>query len=459
MANNNLTNIQVYKKKWNFNIGLILFGVIFIYLIVTVLLYLTKNHISVYEVREGTILKDTAYTGLAIRDETIISAKRSGYINYFALEGNKVGAKTTICSISDDELKFEDSYEEDASEILTAEEQASIQLKVQSFSETFDENQFQDVYNLKDNITTMLDSKSNQSRQAQLDAMVLDGNQNLDIYTSDSDGIIVYSTDGYEGISISDVTEDMIHKTDYEKESFYNNMQIETGDPIYKLVRNDSWTVAILLDDNTAQELAETSSVKVKFSKDGTTAQAGFQIYNTESANLGFLSFDTSMIRYVNDRYIDLELILEDESGLKIPKSSVVSKEFYLVPQDYITQGGNSKESGVLVDTSEDNPEFQQSDIYYRDTESDMVYLSTEDFDEGTILVKEDTSDTYSLSEKGTLKGVYNINQGYAVFKQVTILCESDEYYIIEEGNSYGLSNYDHIVLYGDSVREDEVVY
>ena len=32
---------------------------------------------------------------------------------------------------------------------------------------------------------------------------------------------------------------------------------------------------------------------------------------------------------------------------------------------------------------------------------------------------------------------------------------ESDEYYIIAEGNSYSLSNYDHIALNGDSVRDN----
>lgn len=39
------------------------------------------------------------------------------------------------------------------------------------------------------------------------------------------------------------------------------------------------------------------------------------------------------------DRYLDIELILEDESGLKIPKSSVTKKDFYLVPENYLTQG------------------------------------------------------------------------------------------------------------------------
>lgn len=459
MANNNLTNIQVYKRKWNFNIGVILFGVIFIYLIVTVLIYLTRSHVSVYEVREGSILKDTAYTGLALRDETIITADRSGYINYFALEGNKVGVKTTICSISDQKLEFDEPAEQDVSESLTAEEQTSIQLKLQSFTDTFTDEKFSDVYSLKETLSTLFDSKSNQSRQAQLDAMTVNGNQDLQIYKSESDGIIIYSSDGYEDITLSDVTEDMISKTDYEKTGFYNNMEIHSGDPIYKLIKNDSWTVAILLDDDTAQEMAETSSVKVKFSKDGETAKAGFKIYNTEDANIAFLSFDTSMIRYVDDRYIDLELILEDESGLKIPKSSVVTKEFYTIPQDYLTQGGNSNETGVLIDNGSDDPQFQKAEVYYRDQENDMVYLSVDDFEKGTVLIKENSNDTVTLNKTESLQGVYNINKGYAVFKQITILCESDEYYIVEEGNSYGLSNYDHIALDGESVRENDVVF
>ncbi len=32
------------------------------------------------------------------------------------------------------------------------------------------------------------------------------------------------------------------------------------------------------------------------------------------------------MIRYADERYLNIELIFEDESGLKIPKSAVVEK-------------------------------------------------------------------------------------------------------------------------------------
>ena len=456
MSGNELTNIQVYRKKWNINIGVIIFGVIFIYLIVTVLLYLTSKHVSAYEVREGSILKDNAYNGFIVRTETVIPAEADGYVNYFALEGSKVGAKTRVYALSDKELKFTNTSSEELQE-LSSEEQASVLMKTQAFSDSFTEQQFDDVYALKDNISTILESKSSQSRQAQLDAMM--GENGPVVYNAASDGIIIYSTDGYENVTISDVTEDMIAKKNYEKTNLTNNHKVKAGDPVYKLIQDDKWSVVILLSDKMAQDLADTKSIKVRFSKDGETAWADFAIYNTKDANLGFLTFDSSMIRYVQDRYIDLELILEDESGLKIPKSSVTKKDFYLVPEDYLTQGGNNKETGVLIDTGKDNAEFKNVEIYFRDTEKGMVYLDPNVFEKDTVLRKPDSADTYSLKKTQSLKGVYNINKGYAVFKQINILCESEEYYIVESGNEYGLSNYDHIALNGKDVHENDVVF
>lgn len=458
MAGNKLTNIQVYRKKWNINIGVIIFGAIFIYLVVTVLLYLTGNHVTAYEVREGSILKDNAYTGFIVRDETIVQAESDGYVNYFALEGSKVGTKTHVYTLSDKKLELTSNIDEESQE-LTSEEQNSILMKTQSFSDNFREEQFSDVYTLKNNITNVLESKSNQSRQAQLDAMVAEGNNSLQIYTAVSDGIILYSTDGYENITTDQVTEDDISKANYESKNLTDNTKIKAGDPVYKLIRSNDWSVVILLNDETAKELADVNRVKVSFSKDNETTYAGFSIQTKKDTSYGILTFDSSMIRYAEERYLDLELILEDESGLKIPKSSVVTKKFYTVPKDYLTPGGNSSGTGVLIDIGKDQSQFQSVEVYYYDEESNLVYLDYDAFDSNTVLKKPDSSETYELTKTKKLKGVYNINKGYAIFRQVQILCESDEYYIVASGQDYGLTNYDHIALYGDSVRTDDVVF
>ena len=122
-----------------------------------------------------------------------------------------------------------------------------------------------------------------------------------------------------------------------------------------------------------------------------------------------------------------------------------------------MTQGGNSNETGVLIDDGSDSAKFQEAEVYYRDHEAGVVYLDMDLFDKGTVLRKEDSDNTYTLKDTKSLQGVYNINKGYAEFREVTILSESDEYYIVESGNEYGLSNYDHIALSGKGIRENDV--
>lgn len=460
MTGNEINNIQVYRKKWNINIGVIIFGVIFVYLVVTVLMYATAKHVSSYEVREGSILKDTSYTGLVLREETVIGAEADGYINYFAPEGSKVGRKTNVYSISSEKLDFsgQENTEESEDSGLTSEERDSIIQKAQSFSENFQNNKYEDTYTFKDSIENILSSSTAQSRQAQLSAMIESGQEGLTTYVASDDGIIVYSVDGYEDLAMDQVTADMISRADYQKTELFNNTKVKSGDPAYKLVTNEEWTLVIQLDEEMTKELADTTSVKVRFTKDDQTTWAGFQIYNTEDADLGFLTFDHSMVRYVGERFLDIELILEDETGLKIPKSSVTEKEFYIIPEDYITLGGNSSQSGVLVQSDGEDASFHAVDVYYRDSETGMVYLNMDELKKGDVLIKPDSADTYTISEKASLQGVYNINKGYAEFKPVGILCESEEYYIVKSGNDYGLTNYDHIALDGSEIQENELV-
>ena len=89
--------------------------------------------------------------------------------------------------------------------------------------------------------------------------------------------------------------------------------------------------------------------MKVRLDNENDTVWADFSILKKGKQYYGCLDFDKSMIRYADKRYLNVELILEDQSGLKIPKSSVIKKSCYAIPQDYITTGGNSSDSGVMI--------------------------------------------------------------------------------------------------------------
>lgn len=465
-----VTNIKSYRKKGPWNIGIVLFGVVFLYLTVSVLIYLTKDRIAIYEVREGSILKDTAYTGIVLRKESVVSAEQDGYVNYFLEEGQKVAVGTNVYAISSEKLADESEQQEDESVALSSEDWNSILMKAQAFNESFQPTQFSSAGTLKTEVGSVLTSKSAMNRLTQLNEILSAGNtEGVSVHTAADDGVIVYSTDGYEQLALGDVTDESLSKAGYMQNLCTNNMEVKAGDPVYKLITDEEWTLVIKLTKEMEETLLEKmgdkdyTSVKVRFTKDNETMWATLQIYNRGKEDAyGYFTFYNSMIRYASDRYLDIELILEDESGLKIPKSALTSKEFYVVSEDFLSSGGASKETGVLRQTKDKKgnavTEFVPVTVFYRDSESGMVYLDKSLFDEGDVLLREESTETTKIGQTDSLDGVYNVNKGYAVFKQVHILCESEEYYIVEEGNSYGLSNYDHIALDGTSVQENELV-
>lgn len=455
------SNVIQYRKHKHLNIGIVIFGIIFIYLIATIIMYLTTPRITVYEVRQGSILKDNAYTGLALREETIVYADAAGYANYYIEDNSKVRVGSKVYTLSDEKLDFEESSS-DTEIAMTKEESHAILLKIQAYNNQFQESDFSASYQLKEDIQNSLNTIASHSKSDQLDAMLSSGMyQDLTVKTAAKDGIIVYAVDGLEDVSLDNISSDQLHKKNYKKDTFSANHFVTSGKPVYKLITDNNWKLLVEISEDTKEALAEKKSVKVNFKKDNQELWANLSFVEQAEKPIACLTFSDAMVRYINDRYLDIELILEDESGLKIPKSAETSKEFYVVPKSYLTQGGNSSSDGVMRQSTDGDgnkiTEFLSVTVYYE--EDEVIYLDPYVFKKNDVLLKPDSAETFTLQEKRSLDGVFCINKGYAVFKQIHILCESDEYYIIEEGNSFGLSNYDHIALDSSSIKENDVVF
>lgn len=454
-------NVIKYRKRKPLNIGLVIFGIIFVYLIATIIMYITAPRITVYEVRQGSILKDNAYTGLAIREEMVVYTDSSGYVNYFAEDASKVRVGTKVYTLSGEKLVFEETAS-DVEVSLTDEERGSLLRRIQAYNNQFLENDFGATYQLKSELQSSLDRIVSHSKTDQLEQMLSAGNlSGVTVKTSAKDGVLVYSMDGLESLTAENVTVEHLRKANYKKTEFTNNNHIDSGEPVYKLVTSDHWQLLVEISEDTKTALVEKKSVKVNFKKDNQELRANISFLEGKETPVLCLSFDNSMVRYVSDRYLDIELILEDETGLKIPKSAETTKDFYVVPNTFLTLGGNSSNDGVMRQRKDsdgkDIAEFLHVTVYFE--EDEMIYLDPTEFHEGDVLIKPNSSEIYPLKETRSLKGVYSINKGYAMFKQIKILCESDDYYIIEEGNSFGLSNYDHIALDSQNIKENDVVF
>lgn len=461
MANTNSGKIKQYKKPLNINLGMIFFGIIFLYIIVCVFMYFTTKHVAGYQVKKGSLFVDNVYTGLALREETIITSNYSGYLNYYVSEGSRIGAYKMVCTV-DEGGRLQDIMNEQSMGENSLSETSLDKLRddIMDFTNDFDTRNFASTYDFKYAIEGNVLKLANSNILENLEKLNRSGDSGLiNICTAPDSGIVVYSYDGYEDFNPADINSDILAKEDYEKTQLIANELISAGEPIYKLITDETWSLIIETDAERADYLLEEEYVQVKFLKDQTVSWAEVQlITNSDEKYFLQLIFNNSMISFCSDRFVKIELLIEEEEGLKVPNSAIVQKEFYIIPEAYVSKSGENGESGVLKQVYDEDgnqiSKFIPVTIYSK--EDGNYYIDSTDLEMGNTLILTDSNDTVEIKERGSLVGVYNKNKGYADFKQIQILYQNEEYSIIKSNTEYGLIEYDYIVLEAETVDDDE---
>lgn len=465
MADQNPNKITKYRRPLNINIGMVIFAVIFIYIVICVFMYFTSKHIVWYEVQAGSLSTNNTYEAIAIRDETIVNATDNGYVNYFAREGARVAVGDLVYTV-DESGKLNDyiGISSTGENSLSQTDLAELKSDIVGFANSFDRRRnFNSVYDFKYEMEGNVLKLSNYNILESIESIQASELTGLiKQCTAILPGIIIYSTDGYEDLTLEMMTAEMFDKKNYEKTQLLSNDLVAAGDPVYKISSNEDWSLVIQVDKAREEELLKAEYVRVRFLKNQEVSWGKVESFTNEKGDIFVkLTFTNSMITFCNERFVDIELILEDETGLKIPNSSIVEKEFFIVPKGYVTKGGNSNASGVLreayTEEGEATTEFVEASIY-NETEEEY-YLDGASLRIGEYIVMPETSEKYALSKRGSLIGVYNINKGYADFKQINILYNNDEYSIVQSNTSYGLNVYDYIVLDATTVSEDELIH
>lgn len=459
------TKIRKYRKPLNLNIGMIIFGVIFIYVVVCVIMYFQTSRIVRYEVKEGSLATNNIYRGVIIRDETVIYNQAAGYIDYCAREGERVAANALVY-IVDETGKLSQELEElgMGENTLSNRELSEFRSEIIDFVHGFDSSYYSSTYDIKYSLKNTVLKLANTNMLQSIGAVGTNGNT-VNYAYAPMTGIVSYWVDGYESLQPQDVTAAVFEDETkiYEKKQMLSNTLMALEDPVYKLSTSENWSLVIPIEAVRGAKLQEEGFVKVKFLKNQYESWGEVKLLSNADGNTYLqLSFTNSMITFVGDRFLDVELILEDEKGLKIPNSAIVQKEFFLIPEAFVAPGGNNGGDSVLrqsyLENGDISSESLEIEVYNFDSESKEYYVDSSILNAGDILYKQDGQETYTVSKRATLIGVYNMNKGYADFKQINILYQNDEYAIVKSNTKYGLNVYDYIVLNADTVSDDQFI-
>lgn len=443
------------------NIGLIIIGFIFIQMLIYVLMYFNTSHIERHEVREGSLTMNATYTGIALREETVVNNPSAGYVNFYLYDGERTAVGDLVYTV-DETGRLEKNVGGDFEESkLSDQELREFRSEIINYVHGFDDKNFDSVYDFKRSLKNTVAKISNVNFLKNLE--MLSGNDVINYCYAPVTGIVSYWTDGYEDKAPEELSADDFKRDKYERKQVIGDEVAEKDVPLYKICTSEIWDVIIPIEEDLGKKIEQEGYVKVRFQKNQYESWASAKmIFGKDGNTFLKLNFNNSMVTFISDRFLDLQLILEEETGLKIPLTAIVEKEFFLLTEPYLIDEGQKGKRTVIrqcyLEDGTISTERITVGIYSYDEESQKYYVDSTMLNTGDILHQLDSQNTEIVRERATLIGVYNINKGYADFREISILYQNEEYAIVKSDTEYGLKVYDYIVLNAESVNDQQFI-
>ena len=467
-------NIIRTDQPFAMNIGMVVFLVFFVYILVNVISYAIRGNLQIYEVGPiSNVVQDTTYTGLILREEVVQNTPDAGYVNVYVREGTRTSVGDTVCLL-DEKGQYTQiiSGRGTGDSSLSNDQLASLKKKLTSYRVGYRSARFSDIYDTKYSLNNQLlgylgTENLNEIAQMGIDTSFLRGME------AEYSGVVEYYTDGKETLTEDKLTAADLDDSKYEKNLISSGSLTEKNSPAFKTITSEKWVIYLPLSAEDQAVLADQKNVTLLLHDVNLEVKASFSlIHAADDTILGRCELNDYMIQMADKRYATVSIRKSripslNVTGLKIPKSSITTHDFYVVPIGYAAYGGNDTDLGFYRQTPEGTAEFITPSIYAKS--ENYYYLDKSALDAGTVLMKPaetpgnsaptDSAATYTIERETTLTGVYNVNKGYALFRAVEILDENEDYYIVEAGRSYGLAIYDHILLNGNKAKDGEIVY
>lgn len=441
--------------------GAILFTIVFIYLLIMIISSMNNKAPVIFTVEQSSYDTDFTATGLAIRSETIISAKVSGMPYYYVRDGQKVSKNSNIYAM-DSSGSFQNamsSIQASGEDILTGSDYSNLKNQIKMFKTGFSASNFGDMYSFK----TSLDNKLLELYEEKVFEMA-GGTSAANLLNAEKapfSGLVTYYQDGYENITDKDLTPELFDKTVYSKQTLKSENGIAAGDSVCKLVDDENWKIAILLTKEEFDKVTKNSMISYTINDSSRKLTTDYEKLEKDGNYYIIVSFNKYISQYVNERFLDINFSFEESSGLKVPNSAIVHKDAYMIPVGYLTSGKNDQDQIYFNKKNTDggdSSELISPLIYFQDDR--FCYVDMDEIDSNAVLTKMDSNETFSVATAAryTMDGVLCVTKGTTQFRRVVVRAASDDYSIVEPGVSYGISRYDRILLDGTSMKEGDML-
>lgn len=460
-------NIIKFRTRKEVNIGLVVaFGVL-VLLVINIYRYFTTPHLALYEVQAGSSGSEVSAVAMILRPETVYRTEHAGYLNYYYREGARVTKNAKIYSVNDSsELQDILNYNEENS-ALNANDLNRLKGSVRSFCATYSDATFSECYDLREEFlsdylryrdVSMLDTLANQN--AELNSFLT--------VNSEKSGVISYFSDLYDGYTKEMITGEEFLTEKRTVPQYSKQTGISAIDSFaYKLIPEDTWQLVIQIPDDCMTRIKKAgATVSFRIMGDTVLYEKPYEELYAGGGSYLAIEMDRYGTEYLSERFLDVTLYLDAREGLKIPETSILTKDIYQIPERFVMKGGGEEDTlGVSLErydseSGEVKPDFFEiHPLFY---ENGYYYVAEEDMDSGQYI---NSAGLTGEPERAMLysfitgmEGVYNMNKGFAVFRRIERITDVEDYVLVRADQAGGLSVYDHIVLDVSAVTKDIIL-
>ncbi|MBQ9609958.1 MAG: hypothetical protein IJV15_11030 [Lachnospiraceae bacterium] len=337
-------NITKFNRDIKFNVASIIIALIFLYVIIVIVISINKEPITTYKVNKTDINNNIIVEGLAIREEIVLNSDKSGYVCYYIRDGEKVKKNSTVCTIDEtgqlyNSITDAESYDS----LLTREDYNEIRNLISLYKVSYNDISFYNSYNFENNVNNKVLELTNEILMQQTESS--SGGVSLSAIQSPESGLITYYIDGYENYNISSISASDFDKSNYKKETLKTGDIITSGTPVVKVIPSETWNIIMPVTDDQisaiSSKYSEDDNIQFKINNSSYTLSMPFEIINNSGDKYLNISLNKFMLNYISERFVSIEIILEDDIGLKVPASALTKKDVYQIPVSYLSAGGN----------------------------------------------------------------------------------------------------------------------
>ena len=448
------------NKEIKANAATIVIAAVLLYVVISIITSLGKKSVTIYQVSKGDISNDITLEGLAIRNEVVVNTTNSGYICYYITDGEKVKKDSTVCTIDQTgELSNSVKNTDDSQTMLSQSDYTSIRNLLSSYKSTYSDVTFYNAYSFETNANNKIFELMNEIMMQQASTV----KSGVATVNAPDSGLVTYYIDGYENYEISDaIKASDFDKAGYDKKAMKSGDMAEAGAAVVKIIPSEEWNIVAPITDDQLTDIEGNTYVTFRINNSNFKITMPYTIIQGADGKYINIAIDKYMSNYLSQRFVSVEIVQSDDSGLKIPESAIVEKNVYKIPLSYLSAGSNqTMENRINIQRKDEkgNETIQQMKPRIYKTDEKYAYIDPDGIEDSDILLDISSNETIaaSLLEYETLTGVYFANQGIAEFRQVSVIKTIDEFVLINGGDE--LKAYDHIVLNASEVSENQVIY